>query len=131
MELLFWDYSVVIDEEYVDQSPAEIERQVTQYRRGERSSFDLGVAFPDDFTGSVMEAMADIPHGETRTYGELASELDTAAIAIGQACGRNPVPVVIPCHRVVGTNALGGFSADGGVSLKRRLLAHESVVADD
>jgi len=72
-----------------------------------------------------MDAMAAIPYGETRTYGELAVELDTAAVAVGQACGRNPVPIVVPCHRVVGANSLGGYSAEGGPELKERLLALE------
>jgi len=70
-----------------------------------------------------MEAMAAIPHGETRTYGDLG----TAPAAIGSACGRNPVPVIVPCHRVVGAGSLGGFSAGGGVEAKRALLDHERV----
>jgi methylated-DNA-[protein]-cysteine S-methyltransferase len=69
----------------------------------------------------MMEAMAAIPHGETRTYGDLG----TASAAIGSACGRNPVPVIVPCHRVVGADGNGGFSAEGGVEAKRRLLAFE------
>ena len=54
-----------------------------------------------------------IPFGETRTYGELAEELCVFAQAIGQACGRNPIPIIIPCHRVLGSNGLGGFSGVG------------------
>jgi methylated-DNA-[protein]-cysteine S-methyltransferase len=72
-----------------------------------------------------MDAMAAIPYGETRTYGDLAADLDTSPVAVGGACGRNPVPLVVPCHRVVGHDGLGGFSAEGGVDLKRALLAHE------
>ena len=76
----------------------------------------------------VWQAMRNIPRGETRSYGELAAELKSAAQAIGQACGANPIPIVIPCHRVVGKSGLGGFMGHvSGVSLdiKRWLLAHE------
>ena len=126
------DYRVEIDEAVVDAPPAEIERQVREYVAGDRQEFDLDVSFPDSFTGDVMRAMAAIPYGETRTYGELAADLDTAAIAVGQGCGRNPAPVVVPCHRVVGSDGgLHGFSADGGVALKEELLAHEGAAVVD
>ncbi|WP_235063395.1 methylated-DNA--[protein]-cysteine S-methyltransferase [Candidatus Halobonum tyrrellensis] len=100
-------------------------RQAAEYADGDRRAFDLRVRFPDGFTGEVMRAMAAIPYGETRTYGDLAAALDSSAVAVGGACGRNPLPLVVPCHRVVGADSLGGFSADGGVRLKRALLAHE------
>ena len=114
-----------IDESYVADPPSAIEAQVREYARGERRTFDLDVTFPDTFTGRVMRAMAAIPYGEVRTYGELAAELDTSPVAVGGACGRNPVPVVVPCHRVVGADSLGGFSAEGGAATKRRLLDAE------
>lgn len=122
-----------IDESLVDESPAEIRRQVAEYAAGERHDFDLGVDVPDSFGGRVMRAMLDIPFGETRTYGELAAALDTAPIAVGGGCGRNPVPLLVPCHRVVATDgSLRGYSAPGGLPLKRRLLEHErQVVAGD
>jgi len=69
--------------------------------------------------------MSDIPYGETRTYGDLAAALDTAPVAVGSACGKNPVPLVVPCHRVVGRDSLGGYSAGDGTALKERLLALE------
>ena len=69
--------------------------------------------------------MAAIPHGETRTYGDLARDLGAPAQAVGQACGANPVPILIPCHRVLGRNGLGGFSAPGGVETKVALLRLE------
>lgn len=116
---------VAIDETLVDAPVAAIDAQLAEYERGERTEFSLPVDYPDEFTGRVMRAMAAIPFGETRTYGDLAADLDTAAVAVGQAAGRNPVPVIVPCHRVVGADSLGGFSAAGGVSLKERLLAHE------
>ena len=121
---------VGVDGTAIAEPPAEIRRQVGEYERGERGEFDLTVAVPDSFTGRVMTAMAGIPVGETRTYGELAAALDTAPVAVGGACGRNPVPLFIPCHRVVAADgSLGGYSAPGGLALKRRLLAHERTLA--
>lgn len=124
------DYSIFggtleIDESRLAASTAVVTRQVDEYVRGERRAFDVEVRYPETFTGRVMREIAAIPYGETRTYGEIASALDTAAVAVGQAAGRNPVPLVVPCHRVVGTDELGGYSADGGSTLKARLLAHE------
>lgn len=76
----------------------------------------------------VWQAMLNIPRGCTRTYGELSAELHSSAQAVGQACGANPVPIIIPCHRVVGRAGLGGFiqsTADMQLDIKRWLLAHE------
>ena len=76
----------------------------------------------------VWQALCNIPRGETRSYGELAAELKSAAQAVGQACGANPIPIIIPCHRVVGKAGLGGFMrhANGDpLDIKRWLLAHE------
>lgn len=117
-----------IDASVIAEPREEVRRQVREYDRGERRSFDLAVEFPETFTGRVMAAMAAIPHGETRTYGELASELGSAPVPVGSACGRNSAPIVVPCHRVVGTDSLGGFSAEGGLDAKRALLAHEGVL---
>ncbi|WP_435124356.1 methylated-DNA--[protein]-cysteine S-methyltransferase [Halobaculum sp. D14] len=114
-----------IDESVLGVSAAALRRQLREYETGDRRTFDVDVAFPDGLLGDVMRAMAAIPYGETRTYGELASEVGSAAQAVGQACGANPVPVVVPCHRVVGASSLGGFSAHGGVDAKRALLAFE------
>ncbi|WP_435145853.1 methylated-DNA--[protein]-cysteine S-methyltransferase [Halobaculum sp. P14] len=114
-----------IDESVLGVSSAALRRQLREYETGDRRTFDVDVAFPDGLLGDVMRAMAAIPYGETRTYGELASEVGSAAQAVGQACGANPVPVVVPCHRVVGASSLGGFSAHGGVDAKRALLAFE------
>ena len=128
MKLDVFGASVEIDESVVAQPPAEIRQQTAEYERGERTEFDLDVAFPEDFTGEVMQAMAAIPAGETRTYGDLAADLDTAPRAVGGACGRNPVPLVVPCHRVVGADGLVGYSADAGLNLKHRLLVHEGAI---
>jgi len=130
MRVELFGTTIGIDESVVTESEGEIRRQVREYERGERRAFDLTVGFPDGLTGRVMRAMAEIPYGETRTYGELAADLGTSPVAVGQACGRNPVPVVIPCHRVVGSDgSLRGYSAADGVATKRRLLDHEAAVA--
>ncbi|MGA7594175.1 MAG: methylated-DNA--[protein]-cysteine S-methyltransferase [Gallionella sp.] len=76
----------------------------------------------------VWQAMLRIPCGETRSYGQLAEELKSGAQAVGQACGANPIPVIIPCHRVVGKSGLGGFmrhASGDPLDIKRWLLAHE------
>ncbi|MCH7662236.1 MAG: methylated-DNA--[protein]-cysteine S-methyltransferase [Euryarchaeota archaeon] len=127
MNVSVWGFDVGIEEGRIAASDAAIRAQLREYERGERAAFDLGVRVPDSFAGAVMGAMAAIPYGETRTYGELADELGTEAVAVGRACGRNPVPILIPCHRVVGADSLGGFSAGGdrAIELKSRLLDHE------
>ncbi len=78
--------------------------------------------------GKVWQAMCAIPRGQTRQYGELAKELSSSARAVGQACGANPIPIVIPCHRVVSKTGLGGFAnhSEGlTLDIKRWLLNHE------
>ena len=127
MQLTFDGIELTFDESVVDASPDEIRRQVRAFEEGDRREFDLDVSIPESFTGRVMTAMAEIPYGETRTYGDLAAQIGSSPIAVGQACGRNPVPIVVPCHRVVGANSLGGFSAGGenNLDLKRALLTHE------
>lgn len=81
-----------------------------------------------DFYQKVWKACAEIPKGETRTYGWIAARIGKpkAARAVGQALGKNPFAPTVPCHRVVGsTGKLTGFSAPGGVAAKRRLLVKE------
>lgn len=80
------------------------------------------------FQQRVWQALRDIPPGEVRTYGELAKQLHSAPRAVGQACRRNPIPILIPCHRVVSANGIGGFSgqtAGPALARKRWLLRHE------
>lgn len=121
----------VLDASLVDRSASDLREQVREYERGDRDAFDCAVAYSDDFTGRVMRAMSEIPFGETRTYGDLAATLDTSAIAVGGACGRNPLPIVVPCHRVVAADgSLRGYSGAGGLTTKRRLLAREGVLAE-
>lgn len=76
----------------------------------------------------VWLAMSRIPRGQTESYGELAAQIGSSPRAVGQACGNNPIPVVIPCHRVVSKAGLGGFmhrADSGALDIKRWLLAHE------
>lgn len=82
------------------------------------------------FRQRVWQAMREVPPGQTRSYGELARRLGSSARAVGGACGANPIAVVVPCHRVVAANGLGGFSGqtDGEwLAVKRWLLHHEGV----
>lgn len=124
------DSTVEIDETVITEPAAAIRRQVDEYERGDRRTFDLTVTTPTGLTGEVMETMTAIPYGETRTYGQIADQLRTEPVAVGQACGRNPVPLVVPCHRVVGSDGdLRGYSAGDGVATKRRLLDLERRVS--
>lgn len=100
-------------------------RQLGEYFDGTRQVFDLPLDFGTGFQGEMRRAMFAIPYGETRTYGDFARALGRPAQAIGQACGANPIPILIPCHRVLGANGLGGFSAPGGVETKIALLKLE------
>ncbi|GAD53167.1 methylated-DNA--protein-cysteine methyltransferase [Halarchaeum acidiphilum MH1-52-1] len=122
-----------IDATLLDVGEATLRARIREYERDERESFDVEVAYPEGFLGDVMRAMAAIPYGETRTYGDLAETLDSAPVAVGQACGRNPVAIVVPCHRVVAADGLGGFSLDcpDALAVKRRLLDHEGARGGD
>ncbi len=92
---------------------------------------DFSIRLKPDGTAhqqKVWQAMLDIPRGQTRSYGEVAAELHSAAQAVGQACGANPIPIIIPCHRIVAKVGLGGFMRQAGgaaLDIKRWLLAHE------
>jgi len=100
--------------------------QLRAYFAGQLKAFDLPLRVAgSDFQRAVCEAMLAIPFGETRTYGEIAKELGVPPQPVGNACGANPIPVIIPCHRVLGANGLGGFSGQGGVETKVTLLKHE------
>lgn len=104
--------------------------QLAAYLADPKAGFSLPLKTAGtDFQRSVWRAIAAIPPGRTLTYGEIARRLKSAPRAVGQACGRNPYPVAVPCHRVVASDGgLGGFAnASGGYLLdtKRWLLAHE------
>lgn len=102
-------------------------QQLTDYFTGRRQDFDLPLK-PEGtaFQKSVWTLMRAIPFGQTTTYGALASRLATSPRPVGTACGRNPLPILIPCHRVVATDGrLGGYSGIDGVETKKFLLSLE------
>ncbi len=105
-------------------------RQLERYRADADATFDLPLLVEGSpLQRAVWEAMCSIPRGQTRTYGNLAQQLGAEARAIGQACGDNRLPIVIPCHRVVAANGIGGFAhATEGflIEVKRWLLRHET-----
>jgi len=104
-------------------------RQLEAYRADPDAVFDLPLLIEGtEFQRRLWQALCEIPRGKTLTYGELAKRLGAEPRAIGQACGDNRLPIVIPCHRVVAANGIGGFAhATSGYLLeaKRWLLAHE------
>ncbi len=107
-----------------------LKRQLTEYFEGERQAFDLPLApRGSEFQQRFYAALCAIPYGQTRTYGDLANELNVSAQAIGQACGANPIAILIPCHRVLAADGLGGFSGAGGVEAKVALLKLEGAAS--
>lgn len=102
--------------------------QLGDYFAGERRDFDLPLApSGTEFMQALWRALRRIPYGRTLTYGELARTTGTAPRAAGLACGRNPIAIVIPCHRVVAADGkLTGYSGGGGIATKRRLLDLEA-----
>lgn len=104
----------------------EAESQVQAYLNGELTEFGLPLRPKGgDLHQAVFRAMCVIPYGQTRTYGDLARDLNTYGQPIGQACGANPIPVIIPCHRILSANGLGGYSGEGGTETKIALLKLE------
>ena len=101
-------------------------RQLKAYFDARLAVFDLQLAPGGSaFLQRVYGAMVEIRLGQTRTYGELSEMVGGAPQAVGQACGTNPIAIVIPCHRVVASNGLGGYSGAGGVETKVELLRME------
>lgn len=109
---------------------AEARAQLEAYFAGRLRHFDLPLAPAGSaFQRRVWTAIAEIPHGRTVTYGELARTLASAPRAVGGACGANPIPILIPCHRVLATGgALNGYSGQGGLATKKRLLDLEGAL---
>ena len=104
--------------------------QLEAYFAGELEVFDLPLRLGvTDFQKAFSQALIDIPFGHTRTYGDLSKDLGVSAQAIGQACGGNKIPIIIPCHRVLGATNLGGFSGRNGVEAKIELLKHEGAAS--
>ncbi len=105
-------------------------KQLEEYFAGSRRDFDLPLDPPGgEFQKAVCRAMLEIPYGRTRTYGDLARELGVAPQPVGQGCGGNPIPILIPCHRVMAADGkLGGFSGGRGTETKLALLRHEGAI---
>ncbi len=115
-----------------DETPLLIEaqQQLAQYFAHGREAFELPLAPKgSDTLLHFLDALRAIPYGETKTYGEIAKETGLSAQAAGQACGANPIAIIIPCHRILGADGLGGFSAQGGVETKVALLKHEGAAS--
>ncbi|MCK0142661.1 methylated-DNA--[protein]-cysteine S-methyltransferase [Aliiroseovarius sp. F20344] len=101
--------------------------QLRAYFDGALTKFDLPTQVDgSEFQCAVCDVMSAIPYGETLTYGDIAKITGNSAQAVGNACGANPIPIIIPCHRVMGAgNKLVGFSGAGGVETKVQLLRLE------
>ena len=101
----------------------EAAKQLGAYFDKKLTQFDLPiVADGTGFAKDVWDIMLSIPYGQTLTYGEVANRLEAPAQVVGQACGQNPIAIIIPCHRIVGTNWLGGYSSELGLNAKQWLL---------
>lgn len=102
--------------------------QIMQYLQQPSSPFNLPVAVQGTpFQQRVWQAIAAIPVGKTATYGELANQIGSGPRAVANACGANKMPLIIPCHRLLAQNGIGGFmqGKQDGLKIKRWLLAHE------
>jgi methylated-DNA-[protein]-cysteine S-methyltransferase len=101
--------------------------QLQAYFDGTLTTFDLTLAPPGTaYRRLVWQALRDIPYGETRSYQAIAAQAGGSARSVGQANGHNPIPLIIPCHRVVATKHIGGYSGGDGLPTKRFLLALEN-----
>ena len=113
---------------YNEEPLANVRQQLSEYFAGQRKSFDLPLALQGtEFQVSVLEALQTIPYGETTSYGAIAKQIGRpkAVRAVGAANGRNPIPIIVPCHRVIGSGGdLTGFG--GGLDTKAALLRLEA-----
>ncbi|MEP0203680.1 MAG: methylated-DNA--[protein]-cysteine S-methyltransferase [Halioglobus sp.] len=130
-----WPDQQVVTEHAVeteDDVLRETKRQLQQYFNKEREQFDVPLdAGGTEFQNAVWNALRRIPYGEQCSYGDIAREINRpkAVRAVGAANGRNPIPIIVPCHRVIGSNGtLTGFA--GGLALKRELLALEGAQSE-
>lgn len=107
---------------------AEAAGQIDEYLAGKRTSFDLPLSIGGtDFQKSVWEELRKIPYGRTASYRDIAERIGRprAYRAVGNACNSNPLPLIIPCHRVTASNGIGGFG--GGLALKKKLMEIEGM----
>ncbi|QMV84379.1 methylated-DNA--[protein]-cysteine S-methyltransferase [Corynebacterium hindlerae] len=123
----------VLFDAHSSENPTPFEQQaraeIVEYLAGERKIFEVPLdrATPKTFGDEVRRQLSSISYGQTKTYGELAKQLGKphAARAVGTACARNPLPILVPCHRVVGAHGLGGYL--GGLETKQYLLELERI----
>ena len=134
-QLVAIELSPAVDRQVADPDEPLLRRarqQLDAYFDDPHHRFDLPLALAGSpFQRRVWQALQTIPAGETLTYGELARRLDSGARAVGNACRRNPLPLVIPCHRVVAASGLGGYAGarEGRrLAIKRWLLKHEGAI---
>lgn len=120
------------NKEHYEQRPTPLlqkcKKQLEQYFAGKRNNFDDIPLAPQgtNFQKNVWNALYKIPYGKVKTYGDIAHEVESVARAVGGACGANPIPIIIPCHRVIaGNQVLGGFSGGEGGKSKKELLLLE------
>lgn len=114
-----------------DRSPllAEAAEQLKAYFGGALRTFDLPLAYGcSEFQAAACDVMARIPYGSTITYTDMARQLGTTPRAAGGACGGNPFPVIVPCHRVLAARGVGGYSGGAGIETKIGLLRLENAV---
>ena len=109
---------------------SELKADIRRYLNGERVRFkvELDISIGTEFQRLVWRELLNIPYGETRSYKQIGEQIccPRASRAVGQANGRNPLPIIIPCHRVINSNgSLGGYS--GGIEIKKKLLAIEGI----
>lgn len=106
---------------FVDAKADGVASQLDDYFQGRRQQFTLPLVFTrgTPFQRKVWQALCDIPYGSTMTYGELATKLGSGPRAIGAACRCNPIPIVVPCHRVIAASGLGGYSGETGGAMRQ------------
>ncbi len=127
------DFLPATSQPYIhDQLGKQFAKEFERYFANSKHRFQLATQLEGTpFQLQVWQALQKIPHGETWTYGQLAKKLQTAPRAIGQACRTNPIPIIIPCHRIVAANHLGGYSGHVKgrfMNVKTWLLQHEDAL---
>lgn len=102
--------------------------QVLSYFEGKTTSFNYPISFEKgtDMQKKVWKAMLEIPYGETSNYSEIGAKIGAGARPVANACGKNPIPILVPCHRVLAKTGLGGYSGGEGAKTKEFLLALEA-----
>ena len=124
--------NAALEKEAVDPESKDVVRQLKAYLANPRALFDIRLDLKGSaFQRQVWRALQQIPVGALVTYGDIAEQLDSSARAVGGACRANPVPIVVPCHRVVSAEGLGGFAGESRgypIETKRWLLVHEGAL---